>query len=215
MNPARLPRTLCRPLPEPLPVLEEIVAATPLNRAASLAFGLSRCVAGKPLLLIQPIAECREIGRPCIHGIAALWPNAPLLMVVPRSLADALWTMESALKSGALGGVLGFIETATLTQSRRLDFAARDGRTPGFLLRRNGNGLSAARRRWRIVAMPSMPAAFDAAAPGPVRLQAELVRQRDGPPGDWILEHDAATGSFTVAARLAADGAREDLRRAA
>ena len=198
-----------------MPVLEEMVAATPLNCAASLAFGLSRCSPGKPLMLIQPVADCRETGRPGVHGISAFRPGSPLLMVVPRTLSEALWTMESALKSGALGGVVGFIETATLTQSRRLDFAARDGRTPGFMLRRSGGGLSAARRRWRISALPSVAHPFDPAAPGQARLHAELVRQRDGPPGDWTLDYDPATGGFAVAAGLAADGAREAERRAA
>ncbi len=191
-----------------------MVATTPLNRAASLAFALDRCLSGKPLLIVLPRAETREFGRPSLHGVAALRPGTPLLMVVPVRTIDALWTMEQALKSGALGGVVGVIEEATLTQTRRLDFAARDGDTPAMLLRSNGGGLSAARRRWRVAALPSAANPYDAAAPGAVRMLAELVRQRDGPPGDWILEA-VPGGGFAVVPGLAADRLDPAERRAA
>jgi hypothetical protein len=62
---------------------------------------------------------------------------------------------------------------------------------------------SAARRRWRIAARPSRGGMFDAAAPGPVRLRAELVRRRDGPPGGWDLEQDDETGRLRLDAGLA------------
>jgi protein ImuA len=197
----------------PLPVLEEVVAATPLNRAASFAFALSRCAVARPVMIVLPIAEARESGRPGVFGMGSQRPGSPLLLVSPRSVADALWTMEQALKSGALGGVLGIIEGATLTQSRRLDFAARDGGTFACLLRVRGDGLSAARRRWRIAALPSLANPLDPAAPGMARLHAELLRQRDGPPGDWVLEQ--TPGGFAVAAGLAAERPRADQRRAA
>lgn len=205
----------CRPLPVPLPLLEECVAALPLNRAASLAFALSRCRGDAPLMLVVQSGERRELGRPSLHGIARLWPGTPLLLVVPRDASAALWAMEQALKSGSLGGVVGAIDSAGMTQTRRLDFAARDGGTPAVLLRARSGGLSAARRRWRIAAAPSGLNMFDTAAPGVSRLHAELVRQRDGPPGEWLLDLDLATGRVAVAAGLAADGARTDARRAA
>ncbi len=198
-----------------MPVLEEIVAESPINRAASLAFALSRCAPGKPVMIVVPKAERREFGRPSVHGVAPWRPGSALLMVVPTTLADALWTMEQALKSGALGGVLGVIEGANLTQTRRLDFAARDGGSFAALLRCRGGDLSAARRRWRIEALPSAPHPFDAAAPGPVRVSAMLVRQRDGPPAAWVLEHDPATSGFVVVPGLAADRLRPVTRRAA
>lgn len=192
-----------------------MAAAAPLNRAASLAFALDRCTVGKPVMIVLPQGEAREFGRPSLHGLAGFRPGTPLLLVMPGKTIDALWTMEQALKSGALGGVLGVVEGAELTSTRRLDFAARDGGTPGFLLRARGGGLSAARRRWRVGAMPSAPNPFDAEAPGALRLAVELVRQRDGPPGTWILEHDVAAGGFLVVPGLAAERLDEAARRAA
>lgn len=202
----------CAPYPDPAPVLEEI-AATSLNRAASVAFALSRCDPVKPLLFVVPRAALRELAWPSLHGIGSA--AGPLLMASTNGEADALWAMEQALKSGALGGVIGVIEQASLTQSRRIDFAARDGATAALLLRLHGNGLSAARRRWRVTAAPSLHNPHDAEAPGQPRLIAELWRRRDGPPGRWVLARDGATHRFDLADRLGADGLATAPRRAA
>jgi protein ImuA len=82
-----------------------------------------------------------------------------------------------------------------------------------MLLRAGPAGdLSAARRRWRIFARPSGLDPWDAAAPGPARLRAELLRRRDGPPGAWDLERDDETGGFRLAAGLAGHGVDEGER---
>ena len=201
------------PFPLPQSLLEEVVAAAPFGQAASLAFAIGRCHAAGTAMVVMPRGERREFGRPSLHGVSAL-RTGPLLMIVTPTAADALWAMEQALKSGALAGVIGVIEAASLTQTRRLDFAARDGATPALLLRARGGGLSAARRRWRIAACAARAHPFDAAAPGAARLWAQLVRQRDGPPGEWLLDTHA-DGGFAVAAALAADRPREIGRRAA
>ncbi|WP_419816465.1 hypothetical protein [Glacieibacterium sp.] len=193
-------------------MLEEVAAAISLNRAPALAFALSRCPVGAPVMFIVPATTLREMARPSLYGMAA-YP--PLLLVTTRTEADALWAIEQALLSGALGGVIGAVDRATLTQSRRVDFAARDGGTPAFLLRTSGSGLSAARRRWRISAMPSARNLNDQVAPGQSRLFAELWRRRDGSPGHWRLDCDDATGRFLVAGRLGPDGLDAPARQAA
>ncbi len=202
----------CAPadFPAARPLLEEAVAAHPASRAASLAFALARCDRSRALLIVVPQGARREFGCPSLHGLG--W-TGELLMACPRGETDALWTMEQGLKSAVLGGVIGIVEGATLTQTRRLDFAAQAGGTAAVLLRARGDGLSAAWRRWRIAAAPSAANSDDPLAPGVARLHATLVRQRGGPPGDWLLDLDA-TG-VAVAARLAVDGASQDARRAA
>ena len=192
--------------PLPCPLLED-VAASPSDRAAAFGFALSRCVASRPILVVLPRRERTETGRPSLHGISAQLPGVALLLALPPDTATALWTMEQALRSGALGGVIGWIEGATLTQTRRLDFAAATGGATGIVLTSRPAGLSAARRRWRIAAAPSSVNLHDARAPGHVRLVAELVRRRDGAPGSWLLEQGVA-GGLAVAARLGADGTR-------
>jgi protein ImuA len=99
--------------------------------------------------------------------------------------------------------VIGAVDKATLTETRRLDFAAKQGGCPAVLLRSKGDGLSAARRRWRISAQVSATDAEDERAPGRSRLVAELTRGRGERPGAWMLEQDDETHRLRLADRLA------------
>ena len=188
------------------PMLEEVAVAGVGDQASALSFACSRLPEEdrRPCLLLFSRTWLIEQGCPYAQGLAL--SGRALLYVLPRTAADALWAMEQALRSGAVAAAIGVVEQASFTQTRRLDFAAREGGSIGMLLRRNGGGLSAARRRWRVSRLPSAGAAFDAGAPGGTRLLAELVRRRDGPPGAWILEQSNATDRFRLADRLADHG---------
>jgi protein ImuA len=206
--------------PQACESLEEAAAASPADVGAALAFALDRLAgadaAGRPVALVLTRPWLRERGRPFAQGIDAqgldrrgLTPDRLLLVRAERE-AEALWALEEALKSGAVAGGLVTAERASLTATRRLDFAARAGGAAGVVLRTTGEGeLSAARRRWRIAALASGPNDFDAAAPGAPRLRAELVRRRDGPPAAWDLELDDETHRLRVAAGLADHGVAE------
>lgn len=202
--PIRLQPNLASAYPSPSPMLEEAAGVTVGDQPAAFAFALSRMAGSKPVLAVLPQHWLGEYGRPFPHGFADFAPV--LLLIRPRTAVDALWTMEQGLRSGAVAGVVGAIETTTLTQTRRLDFAAREGGSVAVLLRGRGGGLSAARRRWQIAAYPSAVHPFDARAPGLCRLRAELVRRHDGPPGVWILEQDHATDHLRLVASLADNG---------
>ena len=201
--------------PASAPALEEICAARVRDQAAAFAFALSRLRDGdrRPVAAVLPRRFTAEYGLPCPHGARAL--AECLVLVTPATQAEALWAMEQALRSGAFSGVIGGIEEATLTQTRRLDFAAREGGSVGMMLRGSSGGLSAARRRWRVRALESAAHPFDSAAPGAERVAAELVRRRDGVPGAWMLEQDDATNRLRLAGRLAGDGLVEDRRTVA
>lgn len=194
--------------PEACEPLEEVGAARPADAASALAFALARLAAPqdpRPLALVATAAWTRERGRPFARGLAG-WGAAPERLVWVRVAreAEALWALEEALKSGAVAGGLATVEAPPFVATRRLDFAARAGRAAGVLVRAGPAGdLSAARRRWRIESLASAPAAFNAAAPGPARLRAELVRRRDGPPGAWNLEQDDETGRLRMDPGLA------------
>jgi protein ImuA len=199
------------PYPEACEPLEEVGAAQPADAPAALAFALGRLVAvrdPRPLALVTTAAWLRERGRPFARGLAA-WGAAPdrLVWVRADKEAQALWALEEALKSGAMAGGLASVEQPAFVATRRLEFAARAGAAVGVLVRAGpAEDLSAARRRWRIAARPSAEDLFDALAPGPVRLRAELVRRRDGPPGGWDLEQDDETGRLRLDAGLADHG---------
>ena len=182
------------PFPEIAAPLEEACAPLPRDVAAAVAFALSRRRDGdaRPVLVTAPRAWFVEYGRPYGPGV----PGVPLILAPAASLAEALWVMEQGLRSGA-------VEGATLTQSRRLEFAARHGGAVGVILSRNLEGLSAARRRWRVSVFASRGDADDPRAPGQARLQAELVRSRGERPGAWILEQDDETHRLRLADRLA------------
>jgi protein ImuA len=169
----------------------------------------------RPVVLVTTSLWLRERGRPFARGLSG-WGLGPdrLIWVRTEREGEALWALEEALKSGAVAGGLASVEAPPFVATRRLDFAARAGGCLGILLRVGPTGdLSAARRRWRISNGSSAANDFDPAAPGRVRLKAELVRRRDGPPGAWMLEQDDETGRLGVVAGLAGHGLDETDRQ--
>ncbi|MDP3404965.1 MAG: hypothetical protein Q8S03_09755 [Brevundimonas sp.] len=208
-SPAPVPSTPVSPALIPLSGgLEEVCAAGPRDMAGALAFILSRSGpgTGRGIALTVTRAWLAEQGRPYGPGLAWFGRREGLVLVTTRTEADCLWAMEQALRSGGLDAVLGGIEGADLTRTRRLEFAARDGNASGILLRTRTGDLSAARRRWRIstLAGPSDP--HDPRAPGRLALRAELTRSRTERPGVWMLEQDDETDRLRLADRLAGDG---------
>jgi protein ImuA len=195
--------------PEPL---EEIGADAPADVATAMAFGLARLAAAsketRPIVLVTTADGLAERGRPFAGGMRAFGLGLErLIWVRTRREGEALWALEEVLKSGAVAGGLALAASPPFVATRRLEFAAREGRAAGILLRTGPAGdLSAARRRWRISALASAPDAFDPEALGAPRLRAELLRRRDGPPGAWTLERDDETGGFRVVAGLAGHG---------
>jgi protein ImuA len=109
------------------------------------------------LLLAAPGSGELRLMAPALCERSLLWiappflPYAPALatlgfalgrltVVTPESTADAAWTAEQALRSGALGAVLWWeapsARVSTLPATlRRLHLAAMEGRTPLFALR--------------------------------------------------------------------------------
>ena len=166
-----------------------------------MLFALSRRLEGdeRPVLMTATRAWVSEQGRP--HGPGL--PGVSLILAPVATAAEALWTLEQALRSGAVSLALGAVDEATLTQTRRLDFAAKQGGCVGLILPRGLDGLSAARRRWRISTRASGVDPHDVKAPGPARLAAELVRGRGERPGAWMLEQDDETHRLRLADRLA------------
>ena len=198
-------------IPEASLGLEEACAAEPRDWGAAAAFALWRAdLAGdaRPLALVTVKAWRAERGAFSARGLLAMGIDpAGVVQVRAEREIEALWAMEEALKSGAVRGAVVTVEQASLVATRRLDFAAREGRAAAVVLRVQGSGdLSAARLRWRLKAEPSAPHPFDPRAPGDARLKAELTRRRDGPLGAWDLEQDHETHRLRLAAGLADHG---------
>ena len=192
------------PFPEVAAPLEEACAPTPRDMAATLLFALSRRAEGdgRPVLIAATKAWFGEYGRPYGPGLS----GTALILTPVSTAAEALWTLEQALRSGAVSLALGAVDGASLAQTRRLDFAARAGGSLGLMMPRHPDGLSAARRRWRISTALSAPDVEDLRAPGRARLVAEMTRGRGERPGAWILEQDDETHRLRLADRLAGFG---------
>lgn len=190
--------------PERPAPLEEACATSPRDGAALLTFALSRRLEGdgRPVLMTATRAWLGEHGRPYGPGLR----GASLILAPVNTAAEVLWTLEQALRSGAVSLALGTVDAATLAQTRRLDFAAKQGGCVGLVLPRGLDGLSAARRRWRISTLSSAIDPDDAKAPGAARLMAELVRGRGERPGAWMLEQNDETHRLRLADRLADRG---------
>jgi protein ImuA len=198
-------------LPAPAPGLEEAAAAAPQDWPQAAAFALLRAAGEedpRPILFVAGKDWRRERGSLCARGLLGLGLRLDrVILVRAEREGEALWAMEEALKSGAVAGAVGAAEQPAFVATRRLDFAAREGRARAVLLRAQGAGdLSAARLRWRILARPSAPHPYDPRAPGALRLRAELVRRRSGPLGAWDLEFDHETHRLGLAAGLADHG---------
>lgn len=206
----------------PGPGLEDAVVPGGAGAAAGLGFWLARHAGeGRRLIaLVSPRTWEAERGRLMARGALA-FGVAPerFLLVRTRTEAEALWALEEVLRSGAADLALGAVREVSLTQTRRLDMAAREAGAAAALIRVEGHGvawpLSAARRRWRVAPLPSRGDPWDAKAPGAPRWRVELSRRRDGPPGCWDLEWNDETGRLDLVAGLAGDGLGQGSRTAA
>jgi protein ImuA len=180
--------------------LHEIAPAAPGDSAAAMGFSLclaARFAAAAPrrVCLIACEEFCaREAGALYGPGLAAFGLRREELVFVKAQDGRALlWTMEEALKSGALAVVVGELWSVAkhygLAASRRLLLAARAGKTPALMIHGGIFGQadalsSAAETRFEIAAAPSRrlaPAGGHLALPGAPAFAARLVKARLSP----------------------------------
>jgi protein ImuA len=139
-----------------------------------------------------------------------------------RNDEEVLAVMEEGARHGSLAAMVGEVGRVAMAAARRLQLAAEEGGGAALLLRRwrrtDADPLvqpSPALTRWRIACAPSALLPF--AGIGRARWRVSLVRQRGGPPHDWLLEAPDAEARLALPARSVdrpdqADGAQ---RRAA
>lgn len=184
------------------PLLAEAFAETAWDGAVA-GFVLASLPRGpQPVLWVQDRLSRKESGFPALAGIG---PARPLITLSLSRAADVLWAMEEGLRCRALGAVIGEIwgDPAALdfTATKRLALRAEAAGVACWLIRRAAHpNLSAARDRWRIGALPSVPHPQDAQAPGAPRWSLELFRSRDARPGQWVASHDRAADRVDLVA---------------
>ncbi|HEY4345884.1 MAG TPA: hypothetical protein VGN05_16150 [Parvibaculum sp.] len=192
--------------------LHEVVAVDYRDMGAALGFAAAlaaRCADAAP---DAPVLWCEgghapfDVGALYGPGLAEFGLDpARLIIVSPPKEVDLLWTMEEALRLGALAAVVGEIDGRAarldLTATRRLQLAAEENNTPAFLLTGHGSaGASAAVTRWRVRPAPSSPVVEIAGLAdliGRPRWHVRLERCRGAQggtlDGEWTLEWDART----------------------
>ncbi|MGI9502216.1 MAG: ImuA family protein [Geminicoccaceae bacterium] len=197
---------------EAVPALQELVAddygSQPAVRdftLALIALLLRRQTAGRGMVLwCQRQRDALEFGRLYGPGLRDLGlPPDRLLMVSAKRDADCLWAMEQGLASRSLLAVVGLVDHAGLIASRRLSLASSAHRTFCFLLPvHHGREPSAARTRWRINPVPSMPDPLDPKGLGKPSWHLVLERSPGGRTGQWTVEWDHAAHHFHLASNL-------------
>ncbi len=180
-----------------LGAVHEVFAEAGRQSAAATGFiaGLAgRVAARRPLVWIrQDFAEV-EAGAISMNGFSELGLDPRLLVTVRAADVDqALRTTADALACDAVGAVVlevwGEARQIDLVASRKLTLAAQASGATCLMLRMAAEPrASTAETRWIVRAAHSPPASHPSSAWGSPQFEAQLVRNRHGPTGRWIME---------------------------
>jgi protein ImuA len=180
-----------------LGAMHEVFAEAGRQSAAATGFvtGLAgRVAARRPIIWIrQDFAEV-EIGAVSMSGLSELGLDPRLLVTVHASdVEQALRTAADALVCDAVGAVVlevwGEAKQLDLVASRKLTLAAQASGATGLVLRMAAEPrASTAETRWIVRAAHSPPGSQPASVWGSPVFETELVRNRHGPTGRWIME---------------------------
>jgi protein ImuA len=188
--------------------MHEVFAEAGRQSAAATGFVAAlagRAAARRPLVWVRQDFTEIESGALSMSGLAELGLDPRLLVTVRAADVDtALRTAADAFACDALGAVVlevwGEARQLDLVASRKLTLAAQASGVTGLLLRVAAEpSPSTAETRWIVRAAHSPPAAplmptasLMPAAPwsawGAPMFDAQLVRNRHGPVGRWIME---------------------------
>ena len=200
-------------------VLHEVFALETRQSASATGFvaGIAQRLAQqRPMLWVQQDFAEAEAGMLSMSGFVELGldPRRLVLVRVPNA-ETALRAGADALACDALGAVVlelwGRAKAFDLVASRRLTLAAQSSGVPCVMFCTAAEpALSTAETRWVVRAARSLPGPTWEAWGAPV-LDAELVRNRHGQTGRWIMEwncderifHEPAADSQPLVSALA------------
>ncbi len=163
--------------------------------ATGFAAGLAaRAAAQKPLLWIRQDYSALEFGELSATGLHEFGLDpARLLLFAGANAQDALRASLDALSCAALGAIVieipGAPKILDLVASRRLTLASAQKNVTAILLRLAARPCpSTAETRWQVRAAQSMNEA--------PAFHAELIRNRSGRTGAWVMEWNADETCF-------------------
>ncbi|MCE8515696.1 hypothetical protein KBY31_03155 [Ruegeria pomeroyi] len=131
----------------------------------------------------------RESWRPELInplGLADYFDPARLLLAQTRDQTDTLAVAEESLRDGALPlVVIELTAPLSLTAGRRLQLAAKDGKTTGLCLIPEGMGSNAAETRWHCAPV------FDPS--DSTLMRWEIIKNKSGTLGAWHVRWNRAS----------------------
>ncbi len=168
------------------------------GRQGAAATGFIAGLAGRitrrrPLVWVRQDFSEIETGALSMSGLCELGLDPRLVVTVRAADVDsALRTAADALACDALGAVVlevfGAARQLDLVASRKLTLAAQASGVTALLLRLAATPIpSTAETRWIVRAAHSPPGTVFSAWGAPM-FDVELVRNRHGPVGRWIME---------------------------
>lgn len=124
-------------------------------------------------------------------GFADFVQPSALTVCNTTKQSETLAVAEEALRSGAVPlVVMSLNKPLGLTEGRRLQLAARDGKSTGLAIIPEGMGSNAAETRWRCTPM--------FAPRDSTPQQWELIKNKSGTLGIWHVRWDAASRRLTM-----------------
>jgi protein ImuA len=180
-----------------LGALHEVFAEAGRQSAVATGFvaGLARRVAARrPVVWIRQDFTEVEAGAMSMHGLSELGLDPRLLVSVHAADVDhALRATADALACDAVGAVVlevwGEAKQFDLVASRKLTLAAQTSGATALMLRMAAEPrASTAETRWMVRAAHSPPSSRSWSAWGSPLFETQLVRNRHGPTGRWIME---------------------------
>ncbi|RKR84636.1 protein ImuA [Mucilaginibacter gracilis] len=180
----------------PTGAIHEFISNCPEDTAASGGFiaGLVQKLLGNGGACLW-ISYTRRIYPPALK-LFGVDPDRVIFVDVPLQ-KDVLWVTEEALKCEGVATVICETKDLSFTESQRLQLAVEKSHVTGFVLRKDIKKVNttACVTRWQIRPVHSqlrtgMPGV------GHPRWQVELLKVRNGRPGNWTVEwkkHDFQT----------------------
>jgi len=102
--------------------------------------------------------------------------------------SELLWVMEEALKCEGIRAVVCDVSFLDMTSSRRFQLAVEKSGVTGFIVRSSAKeNINACVARWKITSLASDPFSKLPGVGFP-RWNIELLRIRNGKPGEWQME---------------------------
>jgi protein ImuA len=185
--------------------VHEIAAARESEIPAATAFAAPLAAATRgPVVWISEEMALIESGIPYGPGLDefGLAPERLIAVTVPKR-SEVLWAMEEALRHRA-GAVIAEVRgSLDPISSRRLSLAAGRGHSVAIVLRSTPDaGAGAAVTRFLVSAAPSGEPCSASAMRGPgfPRLDVQLMRNRRGALGAWVLEWNYVERRFCAPA---------------